>query len=284
MPVAINGSSSSSSNTTLTQTSSWRFHPGTLEKLIRPNQTKLVVANFPHNPTGALPSLDDYQKMIDIVQANGSWFLVDEMYRGLEHPQQGRFVPPLPPVAACMPRGISLGGVSKSHGLPGLRIGWLVNGQELVSPSLFQKRVAELKDYTTICPPAPSEALAFVALRAQEALWQRSRRILAQGLPVLRQFIQHRRQSFTWSEPLGGTFAWVKFNNSRDDRKSSGGGSSLTASQYCNTLRQRTGLTIVPSSLFTECKAKDDHLRLTFGKKGLDLLLQVWDRELQQAE
>lgn len=249
---------------------SFCFRPESLRELIRPNQTKLVVANFPHNPTGALPTQEEFAEMVGIVQESDCWFLVDEMYRGLEHPQQGKYVAPLPPVADCMPKGVSLGGVSKSYGLPGLRIGWLVNRDVR-----FQKRVAELKDYTTICPAGPSEALAFMALRSQVAILTRSRKILEGGLPVLRQFIadhqseeKHPDFSLTWSEPKGGTFAWVGYQSNVMGLQA--------ASQYCDRLRQGTGLMIVPSCLFTECQASDDRIRLTYGKKGLRSLLELW--------
>ena len=171
-----------------------------------------------------------------------------------------------------MERGISLGGMSKSYGLPGLRIGWLVNRD----PS-FHKRVSELKDYVSICPPAPSEALAFIALRAQGQVWQRSRDIIAEGLPLLRQFVtdqanNHQDHSFEWCEPLGGTFSWVKFQSKR----------GMTASEYSQKVRQRTGLMMVPSGLFPECRATDDRLRLTYGKTGLKELLEVWERDLKE--
>lgn len=248
---------------------SLEFRPETLQQLLRPGKTKLVVANFPHNPTGALPTHQQFQQMVSIVQEAGAWFLVDEMYRGLEH---GNTTHPLPAIADCMEKGISLSGMSKSYGLPGLRIGWVVNRD-----TDFQKRVAELKDYVSICPPAPSEALAFIALRAQQAIWERSRAILANGLPRLRQFVQqhqnHPKYAFEWCEPMGGTFAWVKFQRSDP---------SMTASEYTNAVRQRTGLMMVPSGLFPECKASDDRIRLTYGKTGLEDLLQVWEQDLQQ--
>ncbi|CAB9497196.1 Kynurenine--oxoglutarate transaminase 3 [Seminavis robusta] len=255
---------------TKTTTTCMHFDPSTLEQLIQPNKTKLVIANFPHNPTGALPSLEEFRAMADLVGGMGNaWFLLDEMYRGLEHAGADHR---LPPIATVMPRGISLGGVSKSFGLPGLRIGWLVNQDRD-----FHKRVSELKDYTTICPPAPSEALAYIALRAQEQLWQRSHSILQEGLPRLREFVQattataQDRYSFEWCEPMGGTFAWVKFS----DRHG-----TTTASEYSEAVRQRTGLMMVPSGLFPECLPENDRLRMTYGKKGVPELLQVLERDL----
>ena len=253
------------------KTTSMHFNPSTLEQLIQPNKTKLVIANFPHNPTGALPSIDEFQVMADLVEGVDAWFLLDEMYRGLEHAGADHR---LPPIATVMPRGISLGGMSKSYGLPGLRIGWLVNRD-----MAFHKRVSELKDYTTICPPAPSEALAFIALRAQKELWQRSHGILQEGLPRLRHFVRNTttsqsRYSFEWCEPKGGTFSWVKFLDHYGN---------TTASEFSQAVRQRTGLMMVPSGLFPECLPGDDRLRLTYGKKGLPELLQVLEQDMSNS-
>jgi aspartate/methionine/tyrosine aminotransferase len=255
--------------TTTQKSKTMTFNPSTLESLMRPGQTKMVVANFPHNPTGALPSHQDFQSMMDIIQGHGAWFLVDEMYQGLEHAGEHHR---LSSVATCMPKGISLGGVSKSYGLPGLRIGWLVN-----QDAAFHQRVSELKDYTTICPPAPSEALAFIALRGRGALWQRSRGIIANGLPKLRDFITNTTltyplHTFEWCEPQGGTFAWVKFSST----------SGVSASEYCQAVRQRTSLMMVPAGLFPECLPFDDRIRMTYGKKGTEELLKVLEGDLRQ--
>ena len=85
----------------------------------------------------------------------------DEMYRGLEHGN----APSLLPACDLTKRGITLGGLSKTYGLPGLRIGWLASRD-----AALMARVTGLKDYTSITPPAPAEALAFVALRAREKI------------------------------------------------------------------------------------------------------------------
>ena len=61
----------------------WRFDPDDLKRLLRLD-TRLVVWNFPHNPTGALPSPADYECMLALVRDSGAWLFSDEMYRLLE--------------------------------------------------------------------------------------------------------------------------------------------------------------------------------------------------------
>ena len=61
-----------------------RFDPADLAALLRPS-TRLVVANWPHNPTGALPSAAEAADVAGLCEQAGAHLFVDEMYRGLEH-------------------------------------------------------------------------------------------------------------------------------------------------------------------------------------------------------
>ena len=147
----------------------WALDPAELERLMRP-ETRLVVVNFPHNPTGHLPTAAEFAALLDIVRARGAWLLCDEMYRGLERDLTDR----LPSAADLYERAIVLAGLSKTHGLPGLRAGWL-----LVRDPAVRAALINWKHYTTICAAAPSEALATLALSVHEALAERNRRIIA---------------------------------------------------------------------------------------------------------
>ena len=101
---------------------SFLFDVADFLQLIR-EDTKLVILNFPHNPTGATLSPGDFHRVVVACKAVGAYLLNDEMYRSLEHPP----LAPLPTAADSYEKGISLGGVSKSLALPGLRIGWLAS-------------------------------------------------------------------------------------------------------------------------------------------------------------
>jgi aspartate/methionine/tyrosine aminotransferase len=83
------------------------------------------------------------------------------MYRWLEYDEAQT----LPSACELYEKAVTLGGVSKSLGLPGLRIGWLASRD----PDLL-RGASEIKDYTTICSSAPSEILALIGLRAREWL------------------------------------------------------------------------------------------------------------------
>ena len=98
----------------------WALDMGALQGLVRPS-TRLVVHNFPHNPTGAQPDEGTFRRAVDLAGEAGATVLSDEVYSFLEHDPADRL-----PAAADLHEGaVSLGVMSKSFGLAGLRIGWL---------------------------------------------------------------------------------------------------------------------------------------------------------------
>ena len=99
---------------------SLRFDPADLAKLVRPN-TRLIVVNFPHNPTGFLPTHAEWEAVVATARGCGAFLFADEMYRYIELDAADR----LTPAADAYERGVSLGGLSKNVGMPGLRIGWV---------------------------------------------------------------------------------------------------------------------------------------------------------------
>ena len=102
--------------------SGWQLDLAALERSITP-RTRLLVINFPHNPTGHLPTAAELDAIIALARRHNLHIFSDEMYRLLEYDPAER----LPSVADLYERGIALSGLSKSFALPGLRIGWLAS-------------------------------------------------------------------------------------------------------------------------------------------------------------
>ena len=91
-----------------------------LDKIITP-ETKLLCLNNPNNPTGAVIPDIMLEKIVEIAQKNKVWILSDEVYRGLN--LSGN--PYSKSIADIYERGISVGSMSKTYSLPGLRVGWV---------------------------------------------------------------------------------------------------------------------------------------------------------------
>jgi len=145
-----------------------------LDKLVGEN-TKVIYINTPHNPTGYHFSNEEQQRLIEIARKNNVMIFCDEVYRELEHEESFK----IPAITDVYENAFSLGVMSKSYGLPGLRIGWLASK----NTSVLEK-IGELKEYTTICNSAPSEFLARVGLRNRKLITDRNLKIVSENLEL----------------------------------------------------------------------------------------------------
>ena len=92
-------------------------------------KTKLICLNNPNNPTGAVIPDEMLERIVEIAKNNGSWVLSDEVYRGLN--LIGK--PYSKSIADIYEKGISVGSMSKTYSLPGLRLGWVCAREDLIS-------------------------------------------------------------------------------------------------------------------------------------------------------
>ncbi len=223
--------------------------------MIRPH-TKLVVWNFPHNPTGALPSVVDYSRMIAAAERVGAWVFSDEMYRLLESRPELR----LPPAVDLYERAISLAGMSKAFGLAGLRIGWVTARDQ----GLLQ-RMQSLKDYTTICSSAPSELLALMALRSREAILTANLDRVERNVRAAGEFFARHADWFTWVPPQAGTvcFPGLAVRVRPGDETQA---AAPSAEAFCARLLETTGALLLPSTVYSY---DDAHFRLGLGQRRL---------------
>jgi aspartate/methionine/tyrosine aminotransferase len=226
----------------------WRLDLDRLERGVNA-RTRLVVVNFPHNPTGFMPSRAEFEAIVEIARRHGLYLLGDEMYRFLEHDPASR----LPPVCDVYEKGVSLSGLSKAFGLPGLRVGWLAARDAGVLD-----RCQEMKDYTTICHSAPSEVLAIIALQAREAILGRSRDIVGANLAAARSFFAGRPGQFAWLEPQGGSVAFPLWTG------------PAPVEEFCRRMLTDRGVLVVPGSLFDY---PGNHFRVGLGRRNLPQVL-----------
>jgi aspartate/methionine/tyrosine aminotransferase len=235
--------------------SAWELDLGDLEKLLRP-RTRAVVVNFPHNPTGFLPNPEFIRTLSAISDRHGFIVFSDEVYRGLEPDPADR----LPAFADVNERAVSLGGMSKTYGLAGLRIGWLATRDG----GLFRK-FAAFKDYTTICNSAPSEFLAALALRNDDILVGRNLRIIRDNLARLDSFFSSHCELFHWRRPRGGSIAFPGLLRGRVD-------------EFCADLVAKTGVLLLPGTVYGD---RFNSFRLGFGRKNLPEALEKFEEHLR---
>jgi aspartate/methionine/tyrosine aminotransferase len=235
----------------------WCFDIGQLEEKMRSN-TKLVVVNFPHNPTGHIPSREDFQALIDLVRRRGVYLFSDEMFRFLEVDAGST----LPSGCELYDRAFSLFGLSKAFGLPGLRLGWIVSQDDETI-----KRMTDLKHYTTICNSAPSEILSIMALRSRSTIIDQQLRRVHKNITVLEAFFAEYDDCFGWNRPVGGSICFPRLLLTQG------------ASKFCEDLVRETAIMLAPSSVF---HFGDHHVRIGFGRENLPKVIKLFGNYLDR--
>lgn len=233
----------------------WEHDLDALERLLAPH-TRLIYINSPHNPTGTQMRSAVFERVLELAAERDIVVLSDEVYRGLEHDTAGK----LPAACDRYPSAISLGAVSKAHGLPGLRVGWLAGrSRELM------ERVKELKLYTTICCSAPSELLVALALRHADRLIGESRQLLLGNLPVLEAFLARHGDTFAWVPPNAGPIGFAHVSGVDD------------VMSWCERIATDAGVLLLPGSVYGE----PSHVRLGFGRANLAQAVERLQRYLE---
>ncbi|MBA3956803.1 MAG: aminotransferase class I/II-fold pyridoxal phosphate-dependent enzyme [Parachlamydiaceae bacterium] len=237
----------------------WRLELEELEKVFLPN-TKLLVINYPHNPTGAILDKHVFDGLIELARKHGTYIFCDEVYRYLEIEEKDR----LPSVADVYEKGITLNVMTKAFGLAGLRIGWIATQDS----DLLQK-VSSYKLYTSICNSAPSEILALIALRAKDKILQRNRQILLRNFEVLDAFMKRHQNLLSWIPPQGGTMAVLKLLI------------PVSVEKFSEELVEKTGVLIMPGSVFD---LSGNFFRIGLGRKNMIDVLDRLEQFLKQNE
>jgi aspartate/methionine/tyrosine aminotransferase len=221
----------------------WQLDLNFLEYALT-TRTKVVVINFPHNPTGSLPDKAFLMDLAALSNKHGFIVFSDEVYRFLEYNQADR----LPAFCELDDRALSLGVMSKSFGLAGLRIGWAVTRNKTLYDQL-----AAFKDYTTICNGAPSEFLSTLALKQREVILARNRSIISENLKRLHAFFTRYASIFRWIQPKAGPIAFPQLLKGSVD-------------SFCQQLISEKGVLLLPGTLYGE---KYNCFRIGFGRRNM---------------
>ncbi len=220
----------------------WALDMEELRHLMRTN-TKGIVINTPHNPTGYLMSRADFEELNKFAQENNLILFSDEVYRESEYDPSMR----LPAACDMGEHAVSLGVTSKTYGLAGLRIGWIATKNKKI-----YQNMASLKDYTTICNSAPSEFLAEVAMRHREKLAERNLEIIKYNLAVIDELFTHHASLFTWVRPQAGSMGFPRLLKG-------------DVEEFCDNLVRKAGVLLLPGTMYEDSR---NHFRLGLGRKN----------------
>lgn len=169
------------------------------------SNTKLVVVNRPHNPTGAVVSKSQLEQLHGAVIARGATLVVDEVLHPIYHGDHDALS------ASRLPGATVVGDFSKALSLSGLRIGWLVAGDS--------RRAAvyeQVRSHFSVSGSPLSEAIGVAALRRKEDIFARARTVARANLACLDAFMHARQDVFGFVRPEGGftAFPWLRSGES----------------------------------------------------------------------
>lgn len=233
----------------------WQLDFESLERLMT-QATQLLVLNFPHNPTGFLPSRQDLDRILKIAHDKKVRVFIDEIYRGLEYDKNR-----IPSVADLDERALVLSGASKSLGLPGLRFGWLTTKDPKAYKALY-----DLKCYTSMCSTQAGEYLGRMAIRAAPQLLKKNLQIVQGNLLIAEKFFEKWKERFQWLKPMAGSVSLMKLNES-------------SAEAFCHQMANRFGVVLLPAKFMGY---EDSYARLGFGRTNFAVGLDAFDRALKE--
>jgi aspartate/methionine/tyrosine aminotransferase len=183
----------------------FRFDIDRLASLIRP-ETKLISLTTPHNPTGITLTESDLRGAAALAESKGCYLLVDETYREMN------FAGPTPPAASLSPRCISVASMSKSFGLPGIRIGWMITKDRELQETLLAA-----KEQIFICNSIIDEEIAYYVLSRKtqilQPILQRNRR----GFEIVSDWM-NSQSDLEWVQPSGGVVCFPRIKSMLSDQ------------------------------------------------------------------
>lgn len=217
----------------------WGFDLADLKRVITP-KTRIIAICNPSNPTGAVLDTHLRAAIVDAASKVGAWILADEVYRGAEFDGNETAT-----FWGSYDRVLCTAGLSKAYALPGLRTGWVVGPADTI------ERLWGYRDYTSIAPTVLTDRLASIALEPNRRAWilDRTRTILRQNYPVLKNWLDSHADHFAHVPPKAGAIAWVGLRRGEN------------SVQMAEELRARKSVLIVPG----EQLGLESCLRFGFG-------------------
>ena len=237
--------------------SGWTFDIDELDNMCTP-KTHMVIINIPHNPTGAVFTNDESERIVNIARKNNCILFCDEMYRFLEFNKSAR----LPSTCEIYDNAISLCGLSKSFAMPGLRCGWLIT-----KTKKYLTEFKVYKDYTTICSSAPSEILSIMALKQKDKILKRNMDIISLNLKALDEFAAKYKSIITYKKPAAGSICMPLLNP------------VINADTLAEKLIDEISLMVLPSSVYN---LSENAFRIGFGRKDFISSLTLLDNYMEK--
>jgi aspartate/methionine/tyrosine aminotransferase len=201
-------------------------------------RTRLVYISNPNNPSGSVLSRDAMQRIVERCDKVGAYLVADEVYQGAEIECERT-----PSFWGMSERVIVTSGLSKAYGIPGVRIGWIAGPRGVIAACWTQH------DYLTIGPNKISDMVARVAVENREKLYARTRAILQNNLPIMREWACSMGGFVMLLEPKAGALCLARYR------------AQTPSYELAERIRENQSVLIVPGAHL----GLEGHVRLWLG-------------------
>ncbi|HZU45077.1 MAG TPA: pyridoxal phosphate-dependent aminotransferase, partial [Terriglobales bacterium] len=218
----------------------FRIDPDEIKRLADSN-TKLILINSPHNPTGATISDGEMEDLHAFTAERGIQLVSDEVYHPIYHGRTTKS-------AARLPHATVISDLSKAFSIAGVRTGWMIEHDAKRRQQYWNARA-----YFSISNTTTGEILSEIAIRRRNAVLGRAQQAATRNLALLERFMAEHRDVLGWIPPQGGMTAFPWLVSGENDRP------------FCQAAADR-GILLAPG----DCFDAPSHFRLGFAAAGDD--------------
>ena len=212
----------------------WKASLDDLKSLLRPD-TKMIILNNPHNPTGAVLSTNDQAEIVKLASKHGTVVFTDEIFRPLFHSGD---VPTSMVEHDLYDKTMVAGSLSKVWGFAGVRIGWVVTRNKEIRDKVIKARKWTVQTVSVVDETIAKEVLND---RCRERVIAMTLSNAKKNLPVLESFVRENNKAFWCFIPKGASTAFAKIMNPKT-------GEPVDDLQLCRLLVKEDGLLLSPGS------------------------------------
>jgi aspartate/methionine/tyrosine aminotransferase len=218
--------------------SSFRIDPDEIKQLADSN-TKLILVNSPHSPTGSTISDGEMEALHDFTAHRGIQLVSDEVYHPIYHGRPTKS-------AARLPHATVIADLSKAFSIAGVRTGWMIEHDARRRQQYWNARA-----YFSISNTTTGEILSEIAIRQRDVVLGKAQETATRNLKLLERFMADHREVLGWIPPQGGmtAFPWLL--------------SGESARPFCQAATEH-GILLAPG----DCFDVPSHFRLGFATAG----------------
>ncbi|MBE7060415.1 MAG: aminotransferase class I/II-fold pyridoxal phosphate-dependent enzyme [Ruminococcaceae bacterium] len=229
----------------------FRLTPEALKAAITP-KTKLLILPYPNNPTGAVMTREDLEKIAAVIRDTNIIVLSDEIYSELTYGGTHVSIATLP---GMFERTIVVNGFSKAYAMTGWRLGYAAGNPTII------KSMIKIHQFAIMSAPTTSQYAAIEALQSCDEDIERMkneynyrRRVMVDGF---------RKMGLECFEPRGAFYVFPSI-------KSTG----MTSAEFCEKLLYSKKVAVIPGDAFGESGEGYIRASYCYSIKNIDIALE----------